>query len=75
VARRLRETVAQHGKNSVAIYGSAQWTIPDAYIASKLFKGALGTNNVETSTRLYAGSAMAGLQSSFGPRWWDRLLR
>jgi nitrate reductase NapA len=66
VARRLRETIKQHGKDSVGIYGSAQWTIPDAYIASKLFKGALGTNNVETSTRLYAASAMAGLQGSFG---------
>jgi nitrate reductase (cytochrome) len=66
VARRLRETAQQHGKDSVAVYGSAQWTIPDAYIASKLFKGALGTNNVETSARLYAGSAMAGLQGSFG---------
>jgi nitrate reductase NapA len=66
VARRLRDTAREHGKDSVAIYGSAQWTIPDAYIASKLFKGALGTNNVETSGRLYAASAMAGLQSSFG---------
>lgn len=66
VARKLRETAEKHGKNSVAIYGSAQWTIPDAYVASKLFKGALGTNNVETSTRLYAASAMTGLQSSFG---------
>jgi nitrate reductase (cytochrome) len=66
VARQLRETARQHGKDSVAIYGSAQWTIPDAYLASKLFKGALGTNNVETSTRLYAASAMAGLQSTFG---------
>ncbi len=66
VASKLRETVQQHGKDSVAIYGSAQWTIPDAYIASKLFKGALGTNNVETSARIYAASAMAGLKSSFG---------
>jgi nitrate reductase NapA len=66
VARRLHETVQQHGKDSVAVYGSAQWTIPDAYVASKLFKGALGTNNIETSARVYAGSAMAGLQSSFG---------
>jgi nitrate reductase NapA len=66
VARKLRETAQQHGKNSVGIYGSAQWSISDAYVASKLFKGALGTNNVETSTRLYAASAMAGLQSSFG---------
>jgi nitrate reductase (cytochrome) len=66
VARKLHETAQQHGKDAVALYGSAQWTIPDAYIASKLFKGALGTNNIETSARLYAGSAMAGLQGSFG---------
>ena len=66
VARKLQETVRQHGKDSVALYGSAQWTILDAYVASKLFKGGLGTNNLETSTRLYGASAMAGLQSSFG---------
>jgi nitrate reductase NapA len=66
VARRLRETAERHGKDSVAVYGSAQWSILDAYLASKLFKGALGTNNVESSTRLYAASAMAGLQASFG---------
>jgi len=66
VAARLQETGQKHGKDSVAIYGSAQWTVPDAYLAAKLFKGALGTNNVETSSRLYAASAMAGLQSSFG---------
>ena len=66
VARRLRETIAKSGKDSVAIYGSAQWSVTDAYIASKLFKGGLGTNNVETSARLYAASAMAGLQGTFG---------
>lgn len=66
VASRLREAVQKHGKDGVALYGSAQWTIPDAYIAAKLFKGALGTNNVESSTRLHAASASAGLRSSFG---------
>jgi nitrate reductase (cytochrome) len=66
VASKLRETVRRHGKDSLALYGSAQWTIPDAYVASKLFKGALGTNNLETSARLYAASAMTGLQTSFG---------
>lgn len=66
VARRIRETTQQHGKDSVAMYGSAQWTIPDAYVASKLFKAGLGTNNIETSTRLYAASAIAGLESTFG---------
>lgn len=66
VASRLRETIKKYGKDSVALYGSAQWTVPDAYVASKLFKGGLGTNNVETSTRLYAAAAIAGLESSFG---------
>jgi len=66
VARRLRDTAQRHGKDSVAMYGSAQWTVPDAYVATKLFKGALGTNNLETSVRIYAASAMAGLESSFG---------
>ena len=66
VARKLSEAVKQYGKDSVALYGSAQWSITDAYAASKLFKGGLGTNNVESSTRLFGASAMAGLQGSFG---------
>jgi nitrate reductase (cytochrome) len=66
VARKLGETLKDHGKNGVALYGSAQWSITDAYVASKLFKGALGTNNVESSSRLHAGSAMTGLQSTYG---------
>jgi nitrate reductase NapA len=66
VAARIRETIAKHGKDSVAVYGSAQWTIPDAYVAAKLFKGGLGTNNVETSARLYGAAAAAGLRTSFG---------
>ena len=66
VANTLRDTRAKHGKDSVAVYGSAQWTISDAYVAAKLFKGALGTNNVETSSRLAAAGAMAGLASTYG---------
>lgn len=66
VSRRLRETLAQHGPAAVGIYGSARWTIPDAYVAAKLFKGGLGSNHVETNARLHAGSARAGLESSFG---------
>jgi nitrate reductase NapA len=66
VSRRLRETLAEHGPGAVGVYGSRRWTIPDAYVAAKLFKGAIGTNNVETSARLHAGSARAGLESSFG---------
>jgi nitrate reductase (cytochrome) len=72
IARELRASIARHGRNSVAMYGSAQWTVTDAYVAAKFFKGALGTNNVDTSARLDAASAAAaalrtfGTQSTFG---------
>ncbi len=66
VARRLRETVEAHGKDSVAMYGSGQWTIPTGYVASKLFKGALGTNNIEANARLCMSSAVTGFMTSFG---------
>jgi nitrate reductase (cytochrome) len=66
VARRLRETVERHGSNSVAIYGSGQWTIPAGYVATKLFRAGLGTNNVEANARLCMASAVAGFMTSFG---------
>jgi nitrate reductase NapA len=66
VAQRLRQTIDEHGKDSVAIYGSGQWTMPAGYVASKLFKGALGTNNVEADARLSTSSASSGLMSTFG---------
>jgi nitrate reductase (cytochrome) len=66
VAAKMKESIAQHGKDSVAIYGSGQWTIPDGYVASKLFKGAIGTNNVEGNARLCMASAVTGFMTSFG---------
>lgn len=66
VASQMKATIAQHGKDAVSIYGSGQWTIPDGYIASKLFKGAIGTNNVEGNARLCMASAVTGFMTSFG---------
>lgn len=66
VARKLREAVDGHGKDSVGLYGSGQWTIPAGYVANKLFKGALGTNNIDADARLSTASAMTGLASTFG---------
>lgn len=66
VAAKMKETIAEHGKDAVAIYGSGQWTIPDGYVASKLFKGCIGTNNVEANARLCMASAVTGFMSSFG---------
>ncbi|MDZ7639435.1 MAG: molybdopterin-dependent oxidoreductase [Bryobacterales bacterium] len=66
IANKMKETIAKHGKDSVAMYGSGQWTIPDGYVASKLFKGAIGTNNVEANARLCMASAVTGFMTSFG---------
>lgn len=66
VASKMKETIAKHGKDSVAIYGSGQWTIPDGYVASKLMKGVIGTNNLEANARLCMSSAVTGFMTSFG---------
>jgi nitrate reductase NapA len=66
VAERLRATVDAHGEDAVAMYGSGQWTIPDGYAALKLFKGGIGTNNVEANARLCMASAVTGFMSTFG---------
>ncbi|MFS4491647.1 molybdopterin-dependent oxidoreductase [Maribacter sp. 2308TA10-17] len=66
VASKMQETIKDHGKDAVSIYGSGQWTIPDGYVASKLFKGCIGTNNVEANARLCMATAVTGFLTSFG---------
>ncbi len=66
VAGKLKDTIDGHGKDSVAMYGSGQWSIADGYAASKLFKGCIGTNNLEANARLCMASAVTGFMTSFG---------
>ena len=66
VASKMQETIDKHGKDSVSMYGSGQWTIPDGYVASKFMKGAIGTNNLEANARLCMASAVTGFLTSFG---------
>src|SRR5207247_10598244 len=60
VADRLREIVATHGPAAIAFYGSGQLLTEEYYVASKLAKGFLGTNNFDTNSRLCMASAAAG---------------
>lgn len=66
IAQKMKETIERKGKDGVSIYGSGQWTIPDGYVASKFFKGCIGTNNVEANARLCMASAVTGFLTSFG---------
>ena len=55
--------VPQHhrriGPDGVAFYGSGQLLTEDYYVANKLAKGFLGTNNFDTNSRLCMASAAA----------------
>ena len=66
VASKMQETIKDHGKDAVSMYGSGQWTIPDGYVASKFMKGCIGTNNLEANARLCMASAVTGFLTSFG---------
>ena len=52
--------------NSIAMYGSGQFHTEDYYVAQKLMKGALGTNNFDANSRLCMSSAVAGYTRSLG---------
>jgi ferredoxin-nitrate reductase len=52
--------------DSICMYGSGQFQTEDYYIAQKLMKGCLGTNNFDANSRLCMSSAVSGYIQSFG---------
>ena len=65
VAAKYQEALDESGPESVAIYGSGQWTVFDGYAASKWFRGGLHSNNVEPNARLCMASAVTGFMTQF----------
>lgn len=63
---RLQEAVTTAGADSVCMYGSGQLQTEDYYVAQKLLRGCLGTNNFDSNSRLCMSSAVAGYTQSFG---------
>ncbi|MDP9086586.1 MAG: molybdopterin-dependent oxidoreductase, partial [Pseudomonadota bacterium] len=66
VAGRLAETIAEHGPDSVAFYGSGQLLTEDYYAFNKLMKGFIGSANIDTNSRLCMASAVAAHVRAFG---------
>jgi assimilatory nitrate reductase catalytic subunit len=66
VAKRFRQTIAEHGPDSVAFYVSGQLLTEDYYVANKLMKGFIGSANIDTNSRLCMSSAVAGHMRAFG---------
>ena len=66
VADRFKQTVADHGPDSVAFYVSGQMLTEDYYVANKLMKGFIGSANIDTNSRLCMASTVAGHRRAFG---------
>ncbi len=65
-AEKFAEIIEQHGPDAVAFYISGQLLTEDYYVFNKLVKGLIGTNNVDTNSRLCMSSAVAGYKKSLG---------
>ena len=59
-------TIAQHGPDAVGFYVSGQLLTEDYYVFNKLAKGLIGTNNIDTNSRLCMSSAVAGYKQTLG---------
>lgn len=62
ITSKIKET----SPKKVGLYLSGQLLTEDYYVANKLGKGFIGTNNVDTNSRTCMASAVVGLKKSIG---------
>lgn len=65
-ARGLRRILDEHGPAALSFYVSGQMTIEAQYLINKLAKGFVGTNQIESNSRLCMASAGSGYKLSLG---------
>nr|WP_260227644.1 molybdopterin-dependent oxidoreductase [Streptomyces sp. Je 1-79] len=65
-ARRLRSIIDEHGPDAFAFYVSGQMSLEAQYLANKLAKGYIRTNQIESNSRLCMASAGTGYKLSLG---------
>jgi sulfite reductase (NADPH) flavoprotein alpha-component len=65
-AHRLRDILDKHGPDALSFYVSGQMSIEAQYLVNKLAKGFVGTNNIESNSRLCMASAGSGYKLSLG---------
>nr|MCU0942531.1 molybdopterin-dependent oxidoreductase [Hydrogenophaga sp.] len=65
-AQRFGAVIDAHGPDAVGFYVSGQLLTEDYYVFNKLAKGLIGTNNIDTNSRLCMSSAVAGYKKTLG---------
>ena len=63
---KFSQVITDHGPDAVGFYISGQLLTEDYYVFNKLAKGLIGTNNVDTNSRLCMSSAVAGYKLTLG---------
>jgi ferredoxin-nitrate reductase len=66
IVQRIQTVQATYGSDGFCMYGSGQFVTEDYYVAQKLVKGCLGTNNFDANSRLCMSSAVSGYIESLG---------
>jgi ferredoxin-nitrate reductase len=64
--RIIQKIQAISSPDAFCMYGSGQLLTEDYYVAQKLVKGCLGTNNFDANSRLCMSSAVSGYVKNFG---------
>ena len=65
-AAAFRAIIAEHGPDAVGFYVSGQCLTEEYYLVNKLTKGLIGTNNVDTNSRLCMSSAVVAYARALG---------
>ena len=65
-SQKLLDVMHRHGPDALGFYVSGQLLTEDYYVFNKLAKGLLGTNNIDTNSRLCMSSAVAGYKLTLG---------
>ena len=66
ITDRIQTVRFTQGSEAICMYGSGQFQTEDYYLAQKLMKGCLGSNNFDANSRLCMSSAVSGYIQSFG---------
>jgi assimilatory nitrate reductase catalytic subunit len=65
-AERFAAIIKKHGPDAVAFYISGQLLTEDYYVFNKLARALVGTNNIDSNSRLCMSSAVAGYKATLG---------
>ncbi len=65
-AAAFKAIIDKYGADSVGFYASGQCLTEEYYVINKLIKGFIGSNNIDTNSRLCMSSAVVGYKMSLG---------